>query len=171
MLVKPGTQRGRNPAPIAPLAYTFGGTIQLLGDDDGAAKRGNCFRRGLDLTHESLIKHNSFFFKRDEEPMAKAPPDYSDAAERLLALVGAKRLPRLRLIEESGISNGRLVTYENGKRAPADAFAHNSEFSKLAKAFGLLPSALLAWWATGDNRLMPVSARCRRHRGLMRCAC
>lgn len=82
-------------------------------------------------------------------------PEYAEAAERFLALVYASRMYRHRLMEESGVRSGQLVHYENGGSAPRDAFAKNSEFSRVASAFKLLPSALVAWWATDDDRLLP----------------
>jgi len=89
----------------------------------------------------------------------KKTPDpdgpYAESAERFLLLVAASRMSKARLMKETGISSPRLVFYENGTHAPRDAFAKNSEFSRIAAAFKLLPSALLAWWAGDDDRLLP----------------
>src|SRR5882672_10858506 len=87
--------------------------------------------------------------------MSERPP-YAEAAHRLLLLVGAKGMSKYRLMDEAGIPRQRLVHYENGDHVPGDAFRKNSEFEKIAEAFSLSPSALIAWWATGDDALLPV---------------
>jgi hypothetical protein len=80
---------------------------------------------------------------------------YPEAAERFLLLVGAAGMSKARLSEESGVPSKRLTNYENGENAPRDVFKKDTPLIAMAEALRILPSALLAWWAIGDDTLMP----------------
>lgn len=99
-------------------------------------------------------------------------PHYAAAMDRFLALVAGKRMSKTRLATRLARESGKgpdkgkapdkaaverqkkkLTTYETGQRAPGDVFRTNTDFVPLAKALGLLPSALIGWWAFGEEVL------------------
>jgi len=86
-------------------------------------------------------------------------PEYADAAERFLALMAARTMSKARLSRESGATTNKLTHYETGQRAPGDLFKPRSEFIGLARALSLLPSALVAWWAFGEDLYLPAPLR------------
>lgn len=86
-------------------------------------------------------------------------PEYAEAAERFLALMAARHMSKGRLSRESGAAMNKLAHYETGQRAPGDLFKTKSEFVQLARALSLLPGALVAWWAFGEDLYMPAPLR------------